>query len=564
MDQVERAYTFVGFKPTDKHVEKKLQGHLDMIKINALDHIKKEKNATRVKREKKERYRTEREINSSNIIKRYMFQYKIRMGFYRMWQARRSKEGSTLIQRVWRGIMGRKVFNRKMAEWRHFLSNAPSALNMQKLVRGHLVRIHHPLVSQAMRDLYSERAKEAEAWVSVRFQAKARRFLAKKRTIAWREVVRRRDMDEFNAILIMQMLGRRYNAKKELFQRKFEKIRREQLENRAASKIQNWYYKELNRYLSKLSGKDLQKAMNKTWRMTLMLQKMYRSYKGREKVHKLRIAKAVNYYAAIMIQKHFRQARVLHWKDMRLNVIAAYALDRHYIERRESVAASRLRYKAYVIENRRDSASNSDDPEDADADAIWVEHTDYKKNRKYWVNEASKTITYDPPAVPFNAELSLIGMRIKVFWPVAQLWYEGTITDFHKRKKRHRVEYDDGDHEHLDLKKNEERCQVQLDDGSWIMMLMMKPPGEQEEMAKKEAKADEIEFKKQAMEDAMTWKIIQDDHSEGPPIYISTKTGEIRAGTLDATTWVIHEDEFGYPCFYNMETDDTVYVLIDY
>jgi hypothetical protein len=44
MDQVERAYTFVGFKPTDKHVEKKLQGHLDMIKINALDHIKKEKN----------------------------------------------------------------------------------------------------------------------------------------------------------------------------------------------------------------------------------------------------------------------------------------------------------------------------------------------------------------------------------------------------------------------------------------------------------------------------------------------------------------------------------------
>ena len=52
---------------------------------------------------------------------------------------------------------------------------------------------------------------------------------------------------------------------------------------------------------------------------------------------------------------------------MRLNVIAAYALDRHYIERKGSVALSRLRYKAYVIENRRDSASNSDDPEDADA-----------------------------------------------------------------------------------------------------------------------------------------------------------------------------------------------------
>ena len=98
--------------------------------------------------------------------------YKIRMGFYRMWQTRRRREGCMLIQRVWRGILGRNIFRVKMGYWQHFLLNAPSALKMQKVLRGHIVRIHHPLVSQAMRDLYAQRAKEAEAWVCVRFQVR--------------------------------------------------------------------------------------------------------------------------------------------------------------------------------------------------------------------------------------------------------------------------------------------------------------------------------------------------------------------------------------------------------
>ena len=50
----------------------------------------------------------------------------------------------------------------------------------------------------------------------------------------------------------------------------------------------------------------------------------------------------------------------MQWRDMRLNVIAAYVLDRQYLERREHVAASRVRYKAYVEENRRDSASEEE------------------------------------------------------------------------------------------------------------------------------------------------------------------------------------------------------------
>jgi len=560
MRLVERALTFVGFKPADAHVERKLQGHLDMLKATAAEHVKKEKKAERAARLERERLYHESLLHGATCIKRYMGGYAKRMVFYRTWKHRVAVASAGLIQRVFRGGVGRTLFNIKKADWLRFLANAPYAVLMQKCIRGHRVRVHNPLVSQSMRDLYVNRGREAEAWVSVRFQANARRFLARKRTEAWREYVTRRDLDEFNSILIMQMLARRYNAKKALFQKRFEKIRREKLEDTASRKIQAWYTKQVNRYLSKLSGKELQKAMNRTWRMTLILQSSYRSHRAREACAKKRIDKAVKNYAAIKIQKQFRAARILHWKDMRLNVIAAYALDRHYIERRESVAASRLRYKAYVIENRRDSASNSDDPEDADADAIWVKHFDYKKNKPFWVNESTQRVTFDEPPVLFNKEKSMINMRVRVYWPVAGLWYEGTLTDFHKRKKRFRVEYDDGDHEWMNLEENQERVQIQMDDGSWIMVLMFKSAGEQDELRKTEKKASETASKKQAFEDADCWQIIQHDYDEEHPLmYMSTKTGEIRAGSVDAREWVIQADEFGYPCFYNVETGDVMY-----
>eukprot|EP00605_Chrysophyceae_sp_TOSAG23-4_P000769 GSChrysophyteH1.ASY1.ANO1.858.1 assembled CDS len=560
IDAVQSATSFVGFRPVDNAVETKLQGHLDMLQETFINHVKKEKKQERIKRELREKMLSEKVTASANTIKRYMFAYKLRQGFYRMWQARRRLVASGEIQRVWRGIMGRVYFNEKMREWKLFLSNTPYAIKMQKCIRGHRVRVHNPLVPQAMRDLYVSRGREAEAWISVRFQANARRFLAKKRTEAWREYCSRRALDEFNAILILQMLARRYNAKTLLFQKRFEKIRREKLEYTASTKLQKWYIRSMNRYLSKLSGAALQKAMNRTWRMTQLLQRSYRGFKGRERFNKMRIQTAVENYAAIKIQKQFRCARVLHWKDMRLNVIAAYALDRHYIERRESVAASRLRYKAYVTENRRDSASNSDDPVDADADAIWIRHFDYKKNRPYWVNEGDKTVSFDEPPKLFNKELSMVNMRVRVFWPVAGLWYEGAITDFHKRKKRHCIEYDDGDREWINLEENQERVQVQLNDGSWIMVLMFKPPGEQEELAKKEKKADEEAFKKQAFADADQWQIIQDALDDDVALmFMSKKTGEIRAGSIDAKSWVVHHDEFGYPCFFNIENNDVVY-----
>jgi hypothetical protein len=49
-------------------------------------------------------------------------------------------------------------------------------------------------------------------------------------------------------------------------------------------------------------------------------------------------------------------------------------------------------------------------------------------------------------------------------------WYLGTVARYHRRKRRHRVEYDDGDHEWVNLLDECDRVQVQTEDGLWNMV----------------------------------------------------------------------------------------------
>ncbi|PWA68316.1 phospholipase-like protein [Artemisia annua] len=47
---------------------------------------------------------------------------------------------------------------------------------------------------------------------------------------------------------------------------------------------------------------------------------------------------------------------------------------------------------------------------------------------------------------------NLVGSRIKVWWPEDNTYYEGTVKSFASRSKKHKVWYDDGDKELIDLK----------------------------------------------------------------------------------------------------------------
>lgn len=52
----------------------------------------------------------------------------------------------------------------------------------------------------------------------------------------------------------------------------------------------------------------------------------------------------------------------------------------------------------------------------------------------------------------------LVGSRVKVWWPIDRKFYKGVVDSFNSRTKNHRVFYDDGDKEILDM--NNERWEL--------------------------------------------------------------------------------------------------------
>lgn len=461
-----------------------------------------------------------------------------------------------MLQRVYRGYLARCKAWKLRAQVEEFKRLYPFALTIQKVVRGHKCRRTDRYVATAIRAMYRRRLAEAIVAISVRFQSCGRRFLARKKAEAWKEVRIRRTKDEYNAILILQCLGRCYNARVTVYKIRAEAARLADLQFRSATKIQRWMCKMTRRHRANMSEADRMRIYKREWMATLRLQKVYRGFKGREKWNRAKIKYAREYYAATQIQRIFRGCLILQYKDLRLNIISAYVLDRHYVERQDSIVAARHRYRMFLEEVQRDSASEPDAEEEEPPE--WEKFFDKVRGKPYWYNAMTAETTYDEPLGNLVHEKAMIYKRVRVFWVVQGVWYEGVITDFHRRKKRHRIQYDDGDHEWLNLEAEYDRIQVQLDDGSWVMYTMYKPPETLVEMAKIDKRVAEANYKETAYRDAQQWKLIPADGSSSV-MFMSEITGELRCGVHNAANWLIQDDGFGYPCFYNLETEEVVH-----
>jgi len=553
---VEQAVTFMGFKPVDEHVEKKLEGHLLMLErtrqTKTLEQIQREE--ARLLQETADREL--RENSAASLLQAYMHRYKLRMHYYRLWRARVKHEKALMIQRNYRGLLGRHRADRRREELRLFYSLSPFGLCIQKAVRGYLCRCVHTKAAKLIREMYINRRKEAENGLAVKLQAQARRFLAALRVRSWKELVVRRALNSHDAAITMQRLSRMFVAKLRVSRRR--QWMRDELEarNNAGLKIKVFLLAKMRLYKSKLTGDALKTFYRHKWGAITKIQQLYRSFKARESVYKMKIGLASMHYAATLIQRCFRGSRILHWRDMRLNVIAAFVLDRQYLERRGAVELSRLRYKKFLEDNQCDSASEPDD--DAPMDEVWVKQFDKNKKANFWVNYSTNVITYDEPQLPLAHEMGLIGKRIKVFWVVQGVWYEGQISKYHRRKGRHRVEYDDGDHEWIHLADECDRVQIQLDDGTWAMYVMYQSEAMLEEKRKVLERQEREDFKRQAFIDAQQWKMFTDDR-RGDLMFMSTINGELRAGLPNAGDWVVQDDGYGFPCFFNVVTQATVY-----
>lgn len=462
------------------------------------------------------------------------------------------------IQRVWRGVMGRRKATKKREENLDLLAKTPHAVLIQKMFRGQRSRFNNRYIADTIRGFYEMRNKEAEVGIAVRFQSYSRRFLACKRIDAWREYVHRRRKDEFNAAAIIQCMIRCFLAKTNKIKRSNKKKLLTDLRNRSASRIQAFYRACHGKYSAALSGKELLMIKRKRLAATINLQKHMRGHWGRRAVYKLRIQNTLSYCAAREIQRVYRGRRVMGWRDMRMNIIASFVLDRQYIERQDRVNAARLRYQAYLHDVKKDSASDSND-EESTSTTTWSYVYDDILQVEKWINILTSEVVFEEPADPEALVKSLVGVRLRILWVVQNEWYEGTVTQYRFRKKKHRVEYDDGDYEWINLITEHERVQIKIDDDKWIMLSLYQPDAIKHEMTKLELKQQNNKLKQNAFKDANQWRIITDDKKDEVVMYISDISGIIRTGSASCRNWVVVDDGFGYPCFLNTVTSKRVF-----
>lgn len=165
----------------------------------------------------------------------------------------------------------------------------------------------------------------------------------------------------------------------------------------------------------KQEGLVLLELLRRESKAIICLQRVYRGHRARYHVHKMLITKAVYHKAAILIQKVYRSSKVMHWKDIRLNVIASFVLNRHAIDRHDAIVTSRLRYKQFIYDIKGDSSSDEDKEE---GEIEWIKSYDMERKRDFWFNNVDNNILFQEPKVKLGHEKSLIGRRVRIYWIV--------------------------------------------------------------------------------------------------------------------------------------------------
>jgi len=270
------------------------------------------------------------------------------------------------------------------------------------------------------------------------------------------------------------MCFRRYYARKVLRQLRWDKKFKDFCLNHAARTIQKWYFQMIGSWEQLQALRREAELRARRERGANLIQRVFRGYLHRKRIRLQLREMVVRNKAALIIQKVFRSCRVLWYQDMKINRRAAEIYDMQDMEL--EISASRvgeIRAKTLASIQIKEGSSDSED-DMADEDEAWVEYWDSQQNRPYYFNALLNESAYEIPESKNAFHMSLINMTAKVSWPAMGQWYEGTITRYNKSKKKHRIEYSDGDHEWINLRDEHDRIQLYIGE-TWIMFDMYEP-----------------------------------------------------------------------------------------
>ncbi|KAK9690495.1 hypothetical protein RND81_09G131900 [Saponaria officinalis] len=127
--------------------------------------------------------------------------------------------------------------------------------------------------------------------------------------------------------------------------------------------------------------------------------------------------------------------------------------DRSMKKKNDVVGASGSSGKKLVRQPKEFSGGSGSKSKSGQSGKDKLQLSDSSRNQRKRASSDDDVI--ETPHGRKNYKDDLVGSRIKVWWPLDRRYYEGTITSYDASVRKHRVDYDDGDEEILNLRKEQ-------------------------------------------------------------------------------------------------------------
>mmetsp|Transcript_26247 Transcript_26247/g.34487 ORF Transcript_26247/g.34487 Transcript_26247/m.34487 type:complete len:609 (+) Transcript_26247:118-1944(+) len=436
-----------------------------------------------------------------------------------------------------------------------FMAKRPYAVKIQALYRGFMTRQHSNDLKQALTTLLNRRTSEAHHAVATGIQASWRRYVAHRKVEAVREIMQRRKLDMYQAAFKIQMTARAYIARVEFMRKKAEKERIDALHKQAATRIQAFWRGTQGKFSSLLRKQELARLIRVRNRKATKIQAFYRGHRAREHVNALRYEIQLREESATKIQSVWRSIQVLHWRDIRMNKVAAFIFKRQELE---TLQRARDVEERLLLGGQKAGGgavvSSSSEEESQGEEEFWQERQD-QEGRSYWFNQMTTEESYLVPDTR-KFEKDLVGMTCRVFWPMENDWFEAEIVKWSRKKEQHKIIYNDGDNEYMNLEEEYERIQLLIDE-VWIPFNMHIPDWKKEQADANKEFHTRQKINKKLLAADQHWLKFWDEESQKMR-WFNEQTGKMKYALEDAESWVMIEDEAGFIRYMNKFTSERV------
>lgn len=373
------------------------------------------------------------------------------------------------IQALARGILCRAALERASIEEQRIKYRSTFVVKIQAVYRSHWTRKHFRVVYKAIDRYRKEKElREKEAAV-IRLQRAFRARFHRSRLDDLMAINQQRRQERTDAAITLQRLFRSraarkaYNALRAALARQCASVK--ELVRHAIKLQSHWRGHRARRQLSRYQVEMQQREVRKHTAAS-RINAGVRGYFGRRLAQEERISFQTRSHAARCIQRAWRR-----FKTPSAERVNFENMLRHMKARMVAEGDAAMRKQEELLKKTR-ALIDQDSASEPESDDDWRDFQD-EYGDQFWFSPSRKQRLYVRPN-EYAHERSMLGMQCRVFWPLELQWYNGYISRYNRVKNKHRIEYEDGDHEWLCF--HIEGSRIQLFNGyCWCMATMFEP-----------------------------------------------------------------------------------------